>query len=446
MYQSIAAWLVDRREKLWPEVVPIPWWENHEWMFADGALRHKTNGFFKIVGVEYRRDGQVSRWPMIEQPDIGLLGFIVCEGANGPRWLLQAKSEPGSVHFVQAAPSVQATESNYLRLHGGKATAFLDFFHDKQTPPLVDIRNSEQGSCFLSKFNRNAIRLVEAEFECPEANWRWFDCVELRWALSQDFLVNTDARSVIVCSPWRLLASDHQPFASDRGHNTMWAGRRHIPTDFVSSLRASYGGGSADIGPHLAALRKAERNKDSSLGRKSLSDLEGWRIDTDSIRCVDDCADCDVVNYRVFAPGREVEHWAQPLLQGRKEEDCRLVMQVKEGRLKLFLSYRAEPGFRGRVEFGPSLQSGIPAVAWLSEMSLAKDHPAFLTVRQSEEGGRFWRTIVNYSLQYIHEDVETRDGEDGLWVDLAELQTLCLAPRTLTNEARTAISILLSFA
>ena len=53
----------------------------------------------------------------------------------------------------------------------------------------------------------------------PEsADWRWSNSGELRAMLAEDFAVNTDARSVLVCSDWNLLA-DGAPFAPRQGQD-----------------------------------------------------------------------------------------------------------------------------------------------------------------------------------------------------------------------------------
>ena len=36
--------------------------------------------------------------------------------------------EPGNINKVQLSPTVQATKSNYTRVHGGKAIKYLNFF------------------------------------------------------------------------------------------------------------------------------------------------------------------------------------------------------------------------------------------------------------------------------------------------------------------------------
>jgi hypothetical protein len=53
--------------------------------------------------------------------------------------------------------------------------------------------------------------------------------------------------------------------------------------------------------------------------------------------------------------------------------------------------------------------------------------------------------IMRYSLHYI-DDVTIEFAEGGEWVNIAELEALCSTPGTLTNEARSLVSLLLGLA
>ena len=47
------------------------------------------------------------------------------------KYILQAKVEPGNINKIQISPTVQATKSNYSRIHGGKTIPFLKYFKKK---------------------------------------------------------------------------------------------------------------------------------------------------------------------------------------------------------------------------------------------------------------------------------------------------------------------------
>lgn len=438
---EVAGWIEERRRALWPEVSPSPWFENREWEFHGGTLRHVTGSFFSIVGMRCSASGdpaQALDFPMIDQPEIGLLGFVVHPSQSGTHWLLQAKSEPGSVDFVQVGPSVQATESNYKRRHGGLPTRYFDLFHDARSPALVDTPQSEQGSRFVGKYNRNAIRLVSERFESDHASWAWFHAAAVQRALLVDFLINTDSRSVMVCAPWSLLGGPDGPFDGS-------ARTPAVSPELVEALRRSYASAAPQIDGILERLREEEHGNPLVRQSVPLESLRGWEIGEQRIFSKDEAVDVEIGNYAVRAPGREVEQWQQPLLAVTKEHVAGLVLQPREGRLKAYLRFAREPGFGRQVQLGPSYQSDGANPRWIEELALEATLPRVVSVRQSDEGGRFMRSIVDYAVHVV--DATTPlPSTDGVWVDLAELEALCRVSGAVTNEGRSAVSLLLALA
>jgi oxidase EvaA len=61
-------------------------------------------------------------------------------------------------------------------------------------------------------------------------------------------------------------------------------------------------------------------------------------------------------------------------------------------------------------------------------------------VRQSDEGGRFYRDVTDYR---IVRRLDGSDETDAVALTLGELQELLLEGGWLTNEARSALSLLL---
>jgi oxidase EvaA len=446
---AISEWLSERREAVSPRVHRLPWAQNREWQFHDGMLRHRTHAYFSIVGTQIHAPGTVfhdAETPMILQSEVGLLGSIVCATKDGPLWLLQAKLEPGTVNFVQAAPTVQATQSNYLRRHGGHTTPFLGFFHDAARPNLIDTLQSEQGSRFIGKFNRNAIRMVPTIVETPHPNWRWVGADAVRRSLVEDFAMNTDVRSVIACAPWRLLRAGALPFISATTAPHSAASRvRGAPVDFISELSVSYRDGGTDADRLLTRLKDVSNHCETRISRKPLISLRGWKKTDCGLAAQDQEADFAVTSYDVYAPEREVERWQQPLLNNLKEHKCGLVFQIRDGFLKTFLRTCAEPGFGRQAQFGPSYQSDGDNPRWVEELVVEDERAPLLSIRQSDEGGRFMHAIMRYSLHYI-DDVTIEFAEGGEWVNIAELEALCSTPGTLTNEARSLVSLLLGLA
>ena len=63
---------------------------------------------------------------------------------------MKANVEPGNINKLQISPTVQATKSNYTRVHGGKKIKYLNNFL-KFKKYLVNIKQTEQGFNYLLK-------------------------------------------------------------------------------------------------------------------------------------------------------------------------------------------------------------------------------------------------------------------------------------------------------
>lgn len=443
--KNLMTWLSERRQTCSMTFRSIELAESKEWRLDGGKLKHTTGGFFSVGGITAEasdmRFGKVVQ-PIIFQPEIGILGFIVREtiaGSHEYEWLLQAKAEPGNQDRVQLAPTVQATHSNYTRLHGGAKTHYLSYFTGaREAKTFSDSLQSEQGTRFAGKFNCNMVRCVDERVDYKSEMFRWTSRAELKQALLEDYAVNTDARSVIVSAPWALVAAEGPFFGADR------------PGSFRALCRTSY---CADLDPTFTE-KTANSLEDARtlLGLKvelcALEALPHWTCDAEGIEGAAPSAEFSVKYYAVDAPERETPAWDQPLLQSQRVGEIMLIAQVRDGVLRVFLGFSREVGLTGGVELGPSYQSESKFVgkqrikAYLDEAALDPE----ITTMQSDEGGRFMASRARYSVYLLPNGVEIVSNDTGLWATLAELEVLCRMPKMLTNEARSCISLLLGIA
>ena len=161
---GVREWLADRARAIRCSVTRVPFAELDAWSFDPdtGNIVHDSGRFFTVAGIRVDDDhGLRASQPILNQPEIGILGLLTREFDGIRRYLVQAKMEPGNINTLQLAPTVQATRSNYMRVHGGRKTRFLEHFRGAgRGRPVVDVLQSEQGSWFLRKRNRNMV--VEA--------------------------------------------------------------------------------------------------------------------------------------------------------------------------------------------------------------------------------------------------------------------------------------------
>lgn len=396
-------------------------------------MEHETGFFFSIAGVRAASnvqgiDGLAT--PIIDQPEIGILAFLLRESEDGYEWLMQAKAEPGTVERVQLAPSVQATESNFRRRHGGEPTRYLDLVLEAGSggDRIADIEQSEQGSMFWNKYNRNVAHRADV---AAGGWWRWAKSAEVRHALGQDYALNTDARSVLVSTPWRYVSTTGAPFAVG---GDAWGAK----------LAASYqAAGERDA---LAALDARRAATTLTVAPVSLDALPNCLISKDQIISNVRAPALAIGAFHIDAPNqeRETDAWNQPLV-ARAAQSATLVCATRGGVLHFLLRFSPEIGFTNRVQFGPSLQSDAYAAApaWLA--AAAARGLVHASILQSDEGGRFWQCITRYTVCEIYE-ANAREDEDGVWVTLGDLERLAAVRGALTNEARSLISMLLAWA
>ena len=449
MNADVSRWINRQAELSRLRVVRICMDQCEQWSLHDGRLVHSSGGFFSIYGALVSSslahlDGLVM--PLIDQPEVGILGFLVRQTADGWQWLLQAKSEPGSVGGTQVGPTVQATRSNWLCRHGGKATAFLDYFLSPSPESvIVDVLHSEQGDRFIGKYNRNLVVQIDSSFRMAEdSRWTWCSAEKLRSALKEDFLINTDSRSVLWSSDLRLLMSPGfvLPFertrAADAFADSLYRSLHSDPEHLESSTQLS----------QAMVLLEASRSRNRiSLAPFSLVDLPGWAADGSGIVPSDDGSSYGLSFVSVQAADREVGDWCQPLIESKGTQKIVLFCAAREQVMYFALALSAEPGFREVVQYGPSYVSGPghpvhPFWASLLTDSATKTHAVTF---QSDEGGRFLNSVAEYKIVEIPDSLMDDPAIDCLWVTLSTLRRMSVMEGVVNNELRSVLSMLLAW-
>ncbi|SBO44004.1 NDP-hexose 2,3-dehydratase family protein [Cyanobium sp. NIES-981] len=447
--ESLLSWLEGRRGLCDMTVQEIPWQHSGEWRYREGALQHKSGGFFSIVGVEATAGGRPTlRQPLINQPEVGILGFLLQHRGGEPHLLIQAKPEPGNIGLSQAAPSVQATRSNYKRLHHGKPTAFLQYFTgDPAATVRADSLQSEQGTRFLGKYNRNmTVELPAAlELDLDDAVYRWAPVREVCALLVSDFQINTDARSVLASSDWSALAGGDAPFSRCRGQG-----------GFGEALLRSYGAGpaaeQASDGEILQRLEQLRAAHPFAVATVPLDDQVDW-LEGRQPRLLGPAGSFDVRQVAVSSSEREVHSWDQPIVAQEREGTAVLLAREFGGVLHLLFRGRAEIGFREGFQYGPALQDAGGAPSPVPELdaeerlleAIHRRATPVLSNLHSDEGGRFYRSVARYSIALLDPADELPVSPSLSWMTLAQIARLVKRQGVFSNEARSLISMLLAY-
>jgi len=447
---QVARWIQSYRQQCDMQVREIQRHQSAEWDFDGHRYHHKSGGFFSVVGATVFVDGRRQPCfdqPLIDQPEIGILGFLIRRTRGETEIMVQAKPEPGNVGLVQIAPTVQATRSNYMRLHRGKSTPFIDYFcGTRKSALLSDSLQSEQGTRFLSKFNRNVIAELPDDDEVSESSvLKWFSIQELLPLLGQDFQVNTDARSVLACGPWQRFASGNKPFGR-------WLGKGGLGEALIRSYETPEQSSASPTSEIVERLHRLQNTSQFVTLSLSLPELIDWEMTDKAIRPLNGTS-LEVRQYAVDSTDREVNHWSQPLIASCIEGLAILFCQEKGGVLHFLFNCRAEIGFRECFEYGPTIQDLgdarfiMPSLGEKeSELKdlLGRSTELFSSL-QSDEGGRFFRCISRYSVHMLDKDEVIDLGQSLSWFTLRQIEFLVKQPGFFSNEARSLISMLLAY-
>lgn len=144
-------------------------------------------------------------------------------------------------------------------------------------------------------------------------------------------------------------------------------------------------------------------------------------------------------------PGREVEHWQQPLFEKSSVSLYGTPIKIEDGLAWVGVKAEAELGFFERAEFTTVIKQEFSSFNELeNEITDSRYGELLLSIKQSDEGGRFWRNEGCYALFLLVTDQAEHLDAEVTWVTLGELESYTLQKGMVTNELRTAISLLLS--
>lgn len=436
---AFLSWFAERSKMTSCRVDRTPLNELRGWAFDEttGNLAHESGRFFVIEGVHVQTTyGAVAEWyqPIINQPEIGILGMLVKLVDGVPYCLLQAKVEPGNINMMQLSPTVQATRSNYTRVHRGGDTRYLDnFTRPRAGRVLVDVLQSEQGSWFLHKRNRNMVVLVD---DVPASDYHyWLPLHEVRRLLRIDALVNMDTRTVLSCLP-----------------STFFAGSGATPTGgaMAAALARSANGEGPSCHATEAVLSwftEAKSRHELAVSRVPLRNLRGWRRTPDEISH-EDGRHFSIVGVSVRVNNREVTEWSQPLLYPRERGIIAFAIKIIDGVAHVLVHARFQAGLLDAMEMGPTVQCTPNAGAgqrnrFLDLVLNAPSERILFDTVLTEEGGRFYRAENRYMLVEVNDDdLPPKVPDTFCWVTVHQLATLLRHGYYLNVEARSLVACL----
>ncbi|MGE4286487.1 MAG: NDP-hexose 2,3-dehydratase family protein [Phycisphaerae bacterium] len=436
---NFRAWFEDRQNSHRFVIEPIRFDEMVKWSLdsTSGRILHESGRFFSIDGLKGSAFGSLGEFvfeqPIINQPEVGYLGFI-SKVFNGTLYfLVQAKMEPGNINMIQISPTLQATRSNFTRVHKGRAPYYLDYFNGKiKSKVIFDSLESEQGARFFRKRNRNIVVLVGEGVEVPVYDdYCWLTLGQIHSLIKTDNIVNMDARSVIACLPFLCEKADGG-YASKVSKSLM----SHESCAVYSDMEL------------LSWFAEQKFGNQVSVVSKRLDELDKWIVGDREIyheegKCF------SVGACRVEATSREVFSWTQPVVKPCEHGLFCFITKTIGDVLHVLVQAKTEPGIQDIVEIGPTVHCNmggwsedreVAGIPFLSYVLSAPSSAIRFDALQSEEGGRFFREENRNLIIEVGDDFSDEVPSNYVWMTLAQLKRFVRYNNFVNVEARSLIS------
>lgn len=444
---EVLCWMKQQNEDVKSCITQVPISELKGWNYVDDRICHQSGKFFSIDGIRISTNYRnVDSWdqPIINQPEIGFLGIIVKKFDGVYHFLMQAKIEPGNLNIVQLSPTLQATRSNYTRVHQGASPKYLEYFTgEKIATILVDQLQSEQGARFLHKRNRNIIvEVPENEAVEQYEGFVWLSLGQIKELLCYPNVVNMDTRTVISCIRYgnysehslKLMSilQPHTGKMSDSYLYSVLSAENHLHTlqdiiQWITSLKFKYELGVKPIG--LSAMRHWV--------------YDGHTVYHEAHKYF------DVIGVNVQIGNREVVAWDQPMVRSAQEGLMGFLVKKINGIYHFLVQAKLEAGNFDIVEMAPTVQcltgnyrkgENEYTIPYLEYFLNAQPESVWYSAYQSEEGGRFFQEQNLNTIVEVGDDFPIEVENNYCWMTLNQMLSFVTYNNYLNIAARSLLS------
>lgn len=437
--EQILDWIDKKNKEVHVSIERVSLSEMRDWYYDDfsGRIVNHSHSFFDISGIKrYTKAGIIDEQPIIVQNEIGYLGIIgkVIDGVM--YFLMQAKIEPGNINKIQISPTIQATKSNFMCVHGGKCPKYIEYFSKRGNYEIiVDQIQSEQSSRFYGKRNRNMMIIIDDDIKVEDSHM-WMTLGQVKQLMEYDNLVNMDTRSVISCIPLALRDFTYKEliyletlFSSKELFNSLMLGKAGI-----------------EINKIYQYMNEIKMLDEYRVQLMKLHLLKNWYYNENGY--VSDNSDFNIIFCNIEIEGREVSKWQQPLLEAKTVLILGLIYSIFDDKINFLVHSISEIGCFDKIEIGPTVQCTIDndiygdRVQELFFYKYKKKEGIVFSGLFSEEGGRFYHEENRNILMQIDQNEMNELPPGYFWADYQTLNILIQFNNCLNIQLRNLLSIL----
>ncbi len=394
--KNLLKWIKGQRKKQLLNVHKINLSKLDKWIYNNKEIYHKSKKFFKIAGLRIQSNFYNKKsWdqPIIVQNEIGILGIVKNIKTN--KYLLQAKVEPGNINKIQISPTVQATRSNYSRVHGGKIIPYLKYFKRRNKNFSLQ---SEQAFRYYNKKNSNIITYVSKKIVLNE-KFRWFSKIEIFNLLKEKNLINMDTLSVF------------SSFIKKKKFDFPLNNEKKL-YKWKNSLIKKYYLNNKII--NLESIR------DWSLTKKKIFHKKNNYF--------------SIIGIKVETNKREVKNWSQPIILGSKMAFAGFLIKKFKNTNHYLCRYILKPGSKAGTftcSANISKLNGYKKSKELNNFQKKLISKYFMNSKDivynnilSDEGGRFYHSQIKYMACRLDKNQDIELPECYIWLSQNQIINL----------------------
>ena len=449
--EAVLNWMKEKNSLVISNISELPLDELKGWSFTKDRIAHTSGKFFSIDGIRVKTNyGLVNEWeqPIINQPEIGFLGFIVKKINGVLHFLLQAKIEPGNLNIVQLSPTLQATRSNYMRVHNGITPKYLDYFTgEKKVKILVDQLQSEQGARFLQKRNRNIIVEVGENEDLPVYDeFIWLTLRQIKELLGYPNVINMDTRTVISCIQFGSYREiDLKLLEVFQSYSGIHLDNKY---SFLMSV-LNEENHLHDLQYIISWITALKFKYELQIGKVPLEGISDWVFENGIIHHIQNKY-FSVIGVSVQIGNREVTSWNQPMIKSAQDGLMGFLVKKINGIYHFLVQAKLEAGNFDIVEMAPTVQcltgnyrkgKNEYEIPYLDLFLNAEQENIWYSTYQSEEGGRFYHEQNLNMIVEVHDDFPVDVHENYCWMTLNQMLSFVTYNNYLNMAARSLISV-----
>jgi oxidase EvaA len=368
-----------------------------KWIYNKNSIHHISKKFFQIHGFQIKSNFyKKKKWdqPLIVQKEFGILGIIKKKINNEYKYLLQIKIEPGNINKCQLSPTVQATRSNYTKVHNGKDIPYLEFFfNNKKIKKIFKIKQTEQGLRYYNKKNYNILLDDTKKIIKKLPNFYWINKKELKYLISKNNIINMDALSVFSC-------------AINKKKNDVPIIKMSKIFNFINNKKKKY----------FTLVKQI-----------SLYKLKNWTLKKD--RIVNNKKNYfSIIGLSIRNNSREINKWEQPIIAHENLAFAGFITKIFNQTLHYLVSFEIKPGLKNSylsctvrtsdfVNYKKNYDLNNFKKNIINENFVNKNNGKLLyKTIQSDEGGRFYKSQICYSVFQLFDNYNLKISENYIWI------------------------------